>query len=78
MEVAIVDKLFKVSELSETLNIAEATVWRWIADGKFPKPTKLGRASRWRQSVIEQWLEDQEAKADADLAHSAAENGHSA
>ncbi|EDQ2393876.1 AlpA family transcriptional regulator, partial [Salmonella enterica subsp. enterica] len=26
-------------------------------DGKFPKPTKFGRSSRWRKSEVEAWLQ---------------------
>ncbi|WP_413230764.1 helix-turn-helix transcriptional regulator [Pantoea dispersa] len=27
-----------------------------IQDGAFPKPIKLGRASRWLKSDLEEWL----------------------
>ncbi|MDA7423820.1 helix-turn-helix transcriptional regulator [Thalassococcus lentus] len=71
------DRLLKVSEITEQLAIAEPTVWRWISNGKFPAPIKLGRASRWRQSTIEQWLKEQESSWDANPAQSTAEVGHS-
>ncbi|QMR76478.1 AlpA family transcriptional regulator [Enterobacter sp. RHBSTW-00175] len=30
--------------------------YKLIKDGLFPKPIKLGRSSRWRQSEVEDWL----------------------
>lgn len=73
-----VDPLLKISEVASITNTATSTIFEWVRLGKFPKPIKLGSASRWRLSVVEQWLEDQEAKTDADRVHQAAENGHSA
>lgn len=73
-----VDRLLKIGEVREFLSIAEPTIWRWIAEKTFPAPLKLGRASRWRQSTIENWLEEQELKSSAIAAHSAAENGSAA
>jgi prophage regulatory protein len=52
MEVAMIDKYVNVKEIAEWLGVAEVTLWRWIADGKFPKPVKLGRSSRWRTSTV--------------------------
>ncbi|WP_281413612.1 helix-turn-helix transcriptional regulator [Microvirga antarctica] len=32
--------------------------YKLMKDGKFPKPIKLGRASRWYRSEVETWLEN--------------------
>ena len=39
------------------------TLWRWIEEGKFPKPVKMhnGRNS-WTVRVMRRWLQDQAAK----------------
>jgi prophage regulatory protein len=46
------EKLFKVSP---------ATIYRWIKEGKFPKPVRLGaNMVRWKASDIEVWIVERE------------------
>lgn len=36
--------------------ISSATVWRWVREGRFPKPVSLGEnTTRWRVSDLEAW-----------------------
>ena len=35
-------KLMKVSELTEWLNVSESAIYKWVQQGRFPKPIKLG------------------------------------
>lgn len=38
--------------------ISATTLWAWVADGKFPKPVKLGpRVTAWRVEDIRDYLE---------------------
>ncbi|WP_416046213.1 helix-turn-helix transcriptional regulator [Pectobacterium brasiliense] len=30
--------------------------YKLISEGKFPKPIKLGRSSRWKESKLKEWL----------------------
>ena len=47
------EKLFKVSS---------ATIYRWIKEGRFPKPIHLGaNMVRWKASDIESWVTEREA-----------------
>ena len=47
------EKLFKVSP---------ATIYRWIKEGNFPKPVRLGaNMVRWKATDIEAWMMDREA-----------------
>lgn len=42
--------------LSERLQVSRQTIWRWVREGSFPKPLKLGdNCTRWRISAIEKW-----------------------
>ncbi|WP_234832740.1 helix-turn-helix transcriptional regulator [Aeromonas veronii] len=42
------------------LGIAEVTLWRWAADGKIPKPIKLGsRVTAWRVEDVRRWMDAQ-------------------
>lgn len=34
-------------------------IYQLIKEGKFPKPVKIGAASRWRESEVQQWIHDQ-------------------
>ena len=44
------------------LPVSPATLWRWVADGKFPKPFKLGpNTTVWDTDQVEQWLAQQAA-----------------
>jgi len=37
--------------------VSPATVWRWVADGKFPAPFKLGaNTTVWDLDQVEQFL----------------------
>ncbi|MGN6227122.1 MAG: helix-turn-helix transcriptional regulator [Dyella sp.] len=40
--------------------VSGATIWRWVASGRFPKPVKLsGRVTAWRCEDIHAWLAQQ-------------------
>jgi len=45
------------------LGVSESAVYKWVGDGDFPRPYKLGNAdaqrsaSRWDRDEIEAWLE---------------------
>lgn len=44
------------TEVAVRYSISRSTVWRWLKEGKFPKPVKLGSASaRWRLVDLEAW-----------------------
>lgn len=37
--------------------ISPATIWRWVNDGRFPKPYKLSsRVTVWDRADIEAWI----------------------
>jgi predicted DNA-binding transcriptional regulator AlpA len=39
------------------LPVSRATLWRWIKDGKFPQPFKLGEnCTVWDASEVDAWL----------------------
>ena len=41
--------------LAHLLSIGRSTLWRLIAAGKIPEPTKLGRRRLWHRGEIECW-----------------------
>ncbi len=51
------DRLLTDREVAERLGVSKATIWRHAAAGLFPKPVKLGHASRWPESDVEAAVE---------------------
>ncbi len=44
------------------LPCSRSSLWRWIREGKFPRPQKLGdRITAWRASDVAAWLASREA-----------------
>ncbi|MDN3520019.1 helix-turn-helix domain-containing protein [Halomonas ramblicola] len=37
-------------------DVSVPTIWRWVRQGRFPAPVKLGEnCTRWRLSDLERW-----------------------
>jgi len=46
--------------------VSPATVWRWVAEGKFPKPFKLGaNVTVWDMDAVDSWIARQSEGASA-------------
>lgn len=43
-------------QLSEFLEVSRQTIWRWVREGKFPTPIKLGpNCTRWNLEHVKSW-----------------------
>lgn len=52
----------RIPVVSGVCGLGKSTIWRWCAEGKFPKPTKLGeRVSAWPVAELRAWLADPHA-----------------
>ncbi|WP_368408949.1 helix-turn-helix transcriptional regulator [Celeribacter halophilus] len=49
-------KLETIKDLSHRLQCGESTIWRWISQGNFPAPIKIGRLARWNPSEVDRFL----------------------
>ena len=56
-------RVIRVAELATTkskiglLPVSPATVWRWVREGKFPKPFKLGDSvTVWDATAVEDFI----------------------
>ena len=53
----------KAKDIADWLDVSESAIYKWVNEGNFPKPYKLGNgdarrsASRWNKQDIEDWLE---------------------
>ncbi|WP_449548044.1 helix-turn-helix transcriptional regulator [Lelliottia amnigena] len=52
------DKMVDMVFITEFTGLSDKWFYKLIKDGKFPKPIKLGRASRWLKSELVAWLEE--------------------
>ncbi len=59
----MVQRVYRIRDLATTnrkpglLPVSPATVWRWVANGEFPAPFKLGaNTTVWDAAKVEQFL----------------------
>lgn len=50
------DKLVDMAFITEFTGLTDKWFYKLISEGKFPKPIKLGRSSRWLHSEIQAWM----------------------
>ena len=56
-------KILKAGEVAKILRISKPTLYRWCAEGKFPKPIKIvkgGKSAGWLSTTIDKHLENLE------------------
>ncbi|EEP7761690.1 AlpA family phage regulatory protein [Salmonella enterica] len=51
------DKLVDMVFITEYSGCSDKWFYKLISEGKFPKPIKLGRSSRWLLSEFEIWVQ---------------------
>lgn len=52
------NRLIRLKEVLHLVGCARSTLYKWISEGKFPKPIKLGkRMSAWRLSQVEEFIQ---------------------
>lgn len=53
-------KVMRMGQLSERLGLAKSTLYKMIAEKKFPKGFSIngGKAKGWLSTTIDQWLEE--------------------
>ena len=56
------DQLLRITEVSHLTSLAKSTINLWVAQGKFPKPIKLGeRVTVWDLDEVEAFIAKQRA-----------------
>jgi prophage regulatory protein len=42
--------------LANRYDVTRQSIWRWVREGKFPQPVKIGASTtRWKESDILDW-----------------------
>ena len=60
-------RVLKLHEVVARVGLSKSTVWRYIGEGDFPPPIKLGpRASGWIEQEIDDWIASRPRAVDQD------------
>lgn len=60
--------LLRRKEVERRVGLTRSTLYALMHEGKFPKPIPLvGRTVAWKQSSVDQWIEDRIAAAENDV-----------
>lgn len=52
------DKLLRLPRLKEKIGGSRSWIYQEIAEGRFPKPVKIGkRSSAWIEREIDEWIQ---------------------
>ena len=55
-----VTRLIRLPEVQHRVGLGRSTIYRWMSEGKFPKPVQLGGyAVAWGEEDIIAWVESQ-------------------
>ena len=53
------EELLTLTEIVEWIKVSESTIYRWMDEGIFPRPLKLGPRSspmRWIRRDVSDWI----------------------
>lgn len=57
--------LMRLVEVEEAVCVKTTTIYKWMKEGKFPKPIKMGFVSLWVRAEVEAWIQQRIAVRDA-------------
>lgn len=51
------ERLIRMPEVTQTIGLSRATIYRMIDKGEFPQPVRQGRTSAWPLNEVREYLE---------------------
>lgn len=52
-----VTRLIRLKEVQHRVGLGRSTIYRWMAEGKFPKPVQLGGSTvAWSEGEVDRWI----------------------
>lgn len=52
-------RLIRLPEVMSRVGLGRSTIYRWMSEGKFPKPVQLGaHAVAWAEREVEEWISE--------------------
>lgn len=64
METHSLDQFMRLDAIKATVGAATSTIYKWIKEGRFPRPIKVGNVSVWSAREIADWQAAQIAERD--------------
>ena len=53
----LIMKLIRLTKVMDYTGLARSTIYKYIAEGTFPRPVSLGsRAPAWVESEVQEWI----------------------
>jgi prophage regulatory protein len=53
------DRALNLDGVCEITTCSQPYIYKLVAEGRFPKPKKIGRKNIWMRSTVLAWLHDQ-------------------
>lgn len=54
-----IPNLLNIGEVTTKIKVTKSCIYRWISEGKFPRPLKLSPTCvRWREDDVARWLQE--------------------
>ncbi len=50
-------ELLNVKDVAARLRISQRQVWKLYSSGRIPAPVRISRSVRWREDLIDRWVE---------------------
>ena len=54
-------QLISQKSVASLLGVRRESIWKWTRDGRFPKPVRIGRLTRFRQAEVIAWIESRQS-----------------
>ncbi len=52
-----VTRLIRLKEVQHRVGLGRSTIYRWMAEDKFPKPVQLGGSTvAWSEGEVDRWI----------------------
>lgn len=49
-------RLVRPDQVLEMLGVSRVTLWKYVKDGKFPAPIKIGASRFWDEAEVNEWF----------------------
>ena len=53
------ERLLTITNVENIVGFRSSSIYLKIQQGTFPRPIKIGAASRWRESEVQAWIQKQ-------------------
>lgn len=55
------NRFLKINDVRALNGISQSLTYRYVSEGKFPPPIKIGNNSVWDETAVRKWMDDRRA-----------------